>query len=276
MDTVESMLDSFAAADLVGSRQIASLVVGCFALDWGVIHGLNARGVVTMGRPLEDGSQYLLNLYEDGYQVDAGLCSSHKHLIERYFFTTFGSAHGYRLGFPDLLPLSGGWPLSTDPRFTTLKERYGGLRREMDVEPAAAAAQLIEGLVKTGGCAEPSPLTTFLQEIGYLDGAMRPCSPVIVEGDIELVAVCVNTVVDAVIEWLPGIREEFGDLSPVTDGITWESCLMEIWHVLFGQMNLLLVREGFFELPGPGYDGEGTYIRGITASYDSVKDAVMG
>lgn len=272
---ISSHLDAMSSTRLSGRGRAACFVLGCMALDWGVIYGLAARGLLSLGRNFENGSEYLLNLYQEDYQPDAGYCSSHNRRVGQYFFTTFGSDAGYRLGLPDLMPSSGGWSESEHPTFTRYRERYQELARELDDEPTALAGDLLEDLVRTGRPARPSPLSQFLRDTGYLDDALRPRLPVILESDADSVSACVKTVVEAVIPTVPDIKRALAGLSPVVAGLSWELCLMEIWHFLFGRLNQLLAQQGLFEVDEPQYPGQGIYISAVTAGYEAVESALM-
>lgn len=273
---LNSLVSRLASAETVGPGQAALLVIGCLALDWGVIYGLNARGLLSLGRKHPDGSRYLLNLYQEGYRIDSGLASSHNQPVGRYFFTTFGEDQGYRLGFPDLFPRSAGWRVPDHPVFKTYQERYLNLAQEPGLDPALESARLLEDLTLTPKAVSPSPLSSFLQELGYLDSSFKVRAPVLLEQEAEILGECIRLVVDLVVDWVPLIKRSFGRLSPLRkEEPPWELCLMEIWHSVFGRLNSLLVEEGLFEVPFPQRSGEGVYIKGLSAGYQTLHKVLM-
>ncbi len=273
-DELVGDLSSLRAADWVPIPELCTLVVGCFALDWGVIYGLAHRGQLSLGPQLADGSRFLLNLYQAGFEPESGLCSSRNQDLEGRLVTTFGSSAGYRLGFPDLMPQSSGWPLADHPVFTCYRRRYQALAEELGGDPATLAADRLEQLALGVGSTPCRGLDAFLEELGYTSG-QRARIAVILPDESALVARPVRLVTETVAAWIPGVLETFGSLSPLAAGINSGVALMEIWHAVMGRANAELVERGLMAVPSPIHPGEGTYIKAVTCGFGQLQRQLL-
>ncbi len=273
---LQPRLKSLACTRFVSLERVALVVIGCFGLDWGAIHGFESRGMLSLGESLEDGSEYLLNLYDDKYRVYDGLCSSRNYQAGCYLFTTFGENAGARLALPDLLPESGGWPQSDDRHFRNLQTEYASLAENIQ-RPAIAAGRLLEDLLRQDARARTGKLSRFLLRTGYIDDRGMPCAVVLLRQDVDAIVSSVQLVVDVAVDWIQGVfeDEQLNRLSPLQAGLPWNTCLMEVWHVIFGRLNRMLLERGVFELPPGRVSAQGCYTQAVTAGYDEMRESLL-
>lgn len=227
--------------------------------DGGFFDRLGDIGVVTISKPQKNGQDYLPVLYEDDDELNEFsaklLCSYNRAGVESGIFSSFGDADGdrhdifrwYRRRISGITGISE--PLDR------LYDCYGS----KDIV-ALLADKFVEAV---NGIRIGEEWQDAFEWAGYMESG-QVCVPVY-RNDIKNMAVqrleeLANRVIfDDMCMALSNIAAE-KELTAVERGIPAADIANEIYHLLFGQINEALVREGFAAEPRH-YEDQGRYLK---------------
>lgn len=221
---------------------------------------LNSMGAVATSRQHPSGLDYLSVIYEKCEELqtlsDGLLCSYNRFVNAKCSLQSFGDAQGNRFDFY---------------RFFRLMEQRTLPDKFMDAEALVVGfggsnkdslLDEVMSLVRSGRC-NPTAMD-LLELFGYVqDGAI--CVPVYtpehkkyiaeIEGIVEK---CLgNAMSDTLVELAGSI-----DITAVKHGVNRKEIANELYHIVFGSINEILVARGVVATP-PNIPGEGRYLKCI-------------
>ncbi len=244
---MEKLLEGYDAAG-VDRREVAFIVVGCMALDWGGLNLTTARGYRATPPKRKNGEFFFMAEEAGGLSLKEIYWGSNSNAKGRYGFLTFGDHYSRRINLQ---------PLVTDG------ERIGAmmfLLREgpQTNEQLAAAAKM--------GQSAADSLLDQLVERGWVDQqGHRFVSriPVLTMRDKDtvfgLMKLCDEVTTDWLAENYSRIRDELAGITPMRQKVPYNQTFDQVWHYVFGMTNRKLVRAGLFADPyaagrvRPGY-----------------------
>lgn len=251
---LESLLAGYDAAG-VDRREVAFIVVGCLALDWGGLNLTTAKGYRAAPPKRKKGEFFFMAEETGGLSLKEIYWGSNSNTNGMYGFLTFGDHYSERINLQ---------PLVTDgdkigAMMFALRE---GPKTEEQLADAAsmdrpAADSLLRRLVKIGW-------------IDREDQRYVPRIPVLTMRDQDAVfrvmKLCDETMVAWLAENYPRIRDELAGITPMRQKVPYNQTFDQVWHYVFGMTNRKLVRAGLFADPyaagrvRPGY---------VAAMYDT-------
>lgn len=228
-------------------------------LDGSFFDYISGRDVVTTSRVHPSGLDYLIIVYQIAPELDRLsrelLCSYNRFSDGRRCLQSFGDADGDRVDFFRFATQKrqGRVPPSLK-RIEALWDAVGDVRERV--------LDAAESLVKTGSCEENC--LRLLTEFGYVQKG-KIAVPVYTQKDLPAMEGLEVLAETYLAEDMEGALTDPGAIGPLfcaKHGVAAGEIANELYHILFGQLNELLVQEGFVAAPD-GYEGQGRYLKSI-------------
>lgn len=267
-DDLGAVLATISAAAYTSIDMLLLAIVGCFALDWGGLEWLKARGLLVHGKPQPGGRHYVLLGSEPGATGLSRLAGSRNPSYGRYTFTSFGDYDGRRLSVVEIPMVMSrvidesesvpdGWrePLRSVGA-AHLEKLMLDLARVLEAAAArpASAVELAARLELDG--AELDPLIALVTAAGALRAAnstLMPAIPVFLPDDEAAMQQAVSMVLDDTMPLVeaeyPALKERLMSLTAIRQGLPFGEVFSEVWHALFGAVNEILANGGFMMNP---------------------------
>ena len=221
-------------------------IVCGMVMDGAFFDTLCEAGVVTTGRAHVSGLDYIAVAYERCEALDALsrrlLCSWNRAMGKTCTLQSFGDADGDRFDAY---------------RWYRLKESGQVIDNVPDLERLTREARR---LVETGICDREClrALTAF----GYVTNGCLSV-PVYHVQDMLMIDEIAEIVRSTLLEDTAAVlRRGVKDITPVKHGVSAGETANELYHLLFGRLNQVLVRRGMVAAP-PMHPGEGRYLQSI-------------
>lgn len=221
---------------------------------------LSNMGAVATSRQHLSGLDYLSVIYEKCEELqsfsDSLLCSYNRFVNAKCSLQSFGDAQGNRFDFYRFFRLM---------ELGTLPDKFTDAKAQIDNLGGANKDHLLEevvSLVKTGRC-DPAAME-LLELFGYVkEGTI--CVPIytpehqkcIVEIE-NIVEKCLGNAVSNILIELAGSL----DITAVRHGVNPKEIANELYHIVFGSINEILVARGSVAIPRY-ISGEGRYFKCI-------------
>lgn len=230
-------------------------------LDGSFFDYISSRDIVATSRVHESGLDYLIIAYEKSQALDAFseklLCSYNRFSDGTRSMQSFGDADGIR---QDL------YRFATQKRLGKVPQHWKHIEKLWDTFGAGDVRKVLldemQEFVETGRCEERCQ--NLFSEFGYIQNG-RLAVPVyrskhqpIIQ---ELEALAENYIYQEMKEALSS-AEIMSGLVCGRHGVSAKEIANEMYHVIFGQMNEILVSTGFVAEP-PRYETEGRYLKSI-------------
>ena len=244
---LEKLLDKYDAPG-VDRGQLAFIVVGCAALDWGGLALTTAKGYRAAPPARKKGKFFFMAEETGGLSLKEIYWGGSTSMNGKYEFLTFGDAYSPR---SDLRPVVVDGK-KIGPMMFALRE---GPQTD---EQLAAAARINR--------AAAGPIIKQLVEIGWVDhdGPMYVSRiPVLASRDMDIISGVLKVCNEVMTAWLDEnyaqIREDLAGITPLRQKVPYDQTFDQVWHYVFGMTNRKLVRAGLFADPyavgqkRPGY-----------------------
>ena len=251
---IETLLASYDAPG-VDRRELAFIIVGCFALDWGGLNLATAKGYRAAPPKRKNGEFFFIAEETGGLSLKEIYWGSNSNSNGRYGFLTFGDHFSGRINLQPLV--NDGQKIG--PVMFALREG------PQPIDQLAAAAK--------SDRAATDVLVTRLAEIGWVERDEQQYVsriPLLTLKDKDMVSGLTKLCDEVMTAWLtenyPRIREALSGTTPLRQKVPYDQTFDQVWHYLFGTTNHKLVRAGLFADPyaagrqRPGY---------VAAMYDT-------
>jgi hypothetical protein len=239
----------------VDRREVAFIVVGCVALDWGGLNLTTAKGYRAAPPKRKNGEFFFMAEEIGGPSLKEIYWGSNSNNNGRYGFLTFGDHYSGRVNLQ---------PLVSDG------EKIGPMMFALRDGPKTA--EQLATAARTDRSIADSMLNR-LAEIGWVDrqGQLYASGiPVLTARDKDMVSGLLMLSDQVMTAWLSEnytqIRRELSEITPLRQKVPYDQTFDQVWHYLFGTTNRKLVRVGLFADPyaagraRPGY---------VSAIYDA-------
>lgn len=263
---IEKLLESYGHSKL--SKELAYILVGCFSLDWDGLELSEQMGIRSYNEPHADGGKYVIWAEENGAASLQGMYwGSHNTDYGGVTLTSFGDHQSLpRPGFPDLVGrLGSGWRFEGRPELVTALRR---VRRDALSEVGRQVGQVmtavrdkqltLEELSRTSGIPSDNlgRLLLALAELHYVEqtpAGYVPLVPVLTAKDREMVMAVRLIGKEIMARWMkeraPLLEKELASITPLRNGVPYETAFNQIWHYVFALANRDLVNAGFLADP---------------------------
>lgn len=254
-DIVATKQDGFPA-----DRHLYHMLCGG-VMDGTMFDHLEESGLVTTSKTLATGANCLTILYEDAPGLnqfsDKLLCSFNRLRTKKCTFVSFGDSNGLRRDFYRWFVCRS--TNRTELQDTPMDTLLPAVLPELREEAGRQWLHLMEGQTLS------SDWRAIFLHFGYMEQS-RPCVPVYTSAECGAFQSQLDALVAPLL--LPELQEILSEISAYTQftaiqhGVAPADLANEIYHILFGQINEQLVRNGIVSTP-PDIPGEGRYVRCI-------------
>jgi len=267
-DDLCAVLGTISAAAYTPIDMLLLAIVGCFALDWGGLDWLKARGLLVHGKPQPGGRCYVLLGSEPGATGLNRLAGSRNPSYGHYTFTSFGDYDGRRLSVAEIPGVMNGAVAESESVPESWREPLRSVvaahleKLMLDLAcvleaTAARPASVVELAARLDlDEAELDPLIALATAVGALRAAnstLMPAIPVFLPDDEaamqQAVSMVLNEAMPLVEAGYPALRKKLTSLKAIRQGLPFGEVFSEVWHALFGQVNETLADSGFMMNP---------------------------
>lgn len=253
-EEMEKLLAAYDAAG-VDRREVAFIVVGCMALDWGGLDLTTAKGYRATPPKRKNGEFFFMAEEIGGLSLKEIYWGSNSNTNGRYGFLTFGDHYSGRINLQ---------PLVIDG------EKIGAMMFSLREGPQtndqlAAAAKMNQSAAAS--------LLKQLAGLGWVEHQgdhYVSRIPVLTVRDKDIVFGLIKLCDEVMTAWLAEnysrIRDDLAGITPMRHNVPYNQAFDQVWHYVFGMTNRKLVRAGLFADPyaagrvRPGY---------VAAMYDA-------
>ena len=234
-------------------RNLYHLLCG-WSMDGAMIDRLIQEDIISEGRSHPTGLDYLLILYEKCPALDVFstrlLCSFNRCVQEGCALESFGDADGNRLDCFRYFRLKEQGKLT--PAFGEIDQAMQDLS---SADLTCAAAALADGRRADDRAVRALETFGYVRSGKLCVPVFRPEHDVIFYAMEELLEKILLQPVAEVFEVLRDLQ-----ITPSLHRVPLKETANECWHILFGNINEALIRNGLVSAPD-AFDGEGRYLR---------------